>query len=109
MAKDPWRDEQRLIQGLRAQDPLSLEALIQQHARELFYVARLILAEVGSEQDVEECLNDLFLIAWKEVETFDPARGSLRSWLRSHQVYRPQLPAIPAPASVPHRINHGAV
>jgi RNA polymerase sigma factor (sigma-70 family) len=87
MAKDPWRDEQRLIQGLRAQDPLSLEALIQQHARELFYVARLILAEVGSEQDVEECLNDLFLIAWKEVGTFDPARGSLRSWLRMRTRY----------------------
>ena len=30
MAEETWLDEQELIQGLRARDPLSLEALINQ-------------------------------------------------------------------------------
>ena len=80
-AEDTWRDEQRLILGLRAHDPLSLEALIQQYSRELFYFARLVLHGVGSAQDAEECLNDLFVVVWQEFDSFDPARGSLRTWL----------------------------
>jgi RNA polymerase sigma factor (sigma-70 family) len=80
-AEDTWRDEQRLIHGLRAHDPLSLEALINQYSRELFYFARLVLGGVGSAQDAEECLNDLFVVVWQEFDSFDPARGSLRTWL----------------------------
>ena len=69
-AEDTWRNEQRLIHGLRAHDPLILEALLQQYSRELFYLARLSLVGTDSAQDAEECLNDLFLIAWQEIDAF---------------------------------------
>ena len=105
MAEETWLDEQRLIQGLRARDPISLEALITQYSRELFYFARLILAGAGSAQDAEECLNDLFVVVWQEFDAFDPARGSLRTWLmmraryivldRRRQLLRRQLADIP--------------
>jgi len=41
----------------------------------------LILEGVGSAQDAEECVNDLFVTAWQEFDAFDPERGSLRTWL----------------------------
>jgi RNA polymerase sigma factor (sigma-70 family) len=85
--EDTWRDEQRLIHGLRVHDPLSLEALINQYSRELFYFACLILAGVGAAQDAEECLNDLFMTVWQEFDSFDPARGSLRTWLMMRTKY----------------------
>jgi RNA polymerase sigma factor (sigma-70 family) len=87
MAEELWQDEQRLIHGLCAHDPLSLEALIQQYSRELFYFTRLILAGAGSAQDAEECLNDLFVTVWQEFDAFDPARGSLRTWLMMRAKY----------------------
>jgi RNA polymerase sigma factor (sigma-70 family) len=87
MAEETWLDEQQLIQGLRARDPISLEALINQYSRELFYFARLILAGAGSAQDAEECLSDLFIAVWQEFESFDPARGSLRTWLTMRTKY----------------------
>lgn len=87
MAEEIWQDEQRLIQGLRARDPLSLETLINRYSRELFYFARLILAGAGSAQDAEECLNDLFVTVWQEIDSFDPARGSLRTWLTMRTKY----------------------
>lgn len=87
MAEKTWLDEQELIQGLRARDPLSLEALINRYSRELFYFTRLILAGAGSAQDAEECLNDLFITVWQEIESFDPARGSLRAWLTMRAKY----------------------
>ena len=87
MAEETRQDEQCLIQGLRARDPLSLEALIRQYSRELFYIARMLLAEAGSAQDAEECLNDLFVAVWQEFDSFDPARGSLRTWLMMRTRY----------------------
>lgn len=81
MAEETWLDEHRLMEGLCTRDPLSLEALINRYSRELFYFARLILGGAGSVQDAEECLNDLFIVVWQEFESFDPARGSLRTWL----------------------------
>ncbi len=125
MAEKTRLDEQELIQGLRARDPLSLEALINRYSRELFYFARLILAGAGSVQDAEECLSDLFIAVWQEFESFDPARGSLRTWLTMRTKYlaldcrrallRQQpagLPAIPLEYTLaqdqrpPERLKH---
>ena len=87
MIEETWLDDQRLIRGLRAHDHRSLEALIQHYSRELFYFACLILAGVGAAQDAEECLNDLFVTVWQEFDAFDPARGSLRTWLLMRTKY----------------------
>lgn len=87
MVQEGWMDEQRLIQGLRARNPRTLETLIAQYSHELFYFIRLVLEGVGSLQDVEECLNDLFVTVWQEFESFNPARGSLRTWLTMRAKY----------------------
>ncbi len=85
--QEGWLDEQQLIQGLRARDPHILEALIAQYSHELFYLTRLILEGMGTAQDAEECVNDLFVTAWQEFDSFDPTRGSLRTWLTMRARY----------------------
>ncbi len=87
MVQDGWLDEQQLIQGLQARNPHTLEALIAHYSHELFYFIRLILDGVGSVQDAEECLNDLFIAVWQEFDSFDPRRGALRTWLTMRAKY----------------------
>ena len=87
MVQDGWLDESRLVQGLRAHDACILESLIAQYSHELFYFTRLILEGVGSVQDAEECVSDLFLAVWQDFGSFDPARGSLRTWLTMRAKY----------------------
>ncbi len=87
MVQESWLDERELIEGLRARNPLMLQALIVQYSRELFYLIRLILGGVGTEEDAEECANDLFVVIWQEFESFDPARASLRTWLTMRAKY----------------------
>lgn len=77
---EEWSD-QTLYQGLRQHDLCALEALIQRYAREMTYYIRVVLAGIGTTQDAEECANDLFVVAWREIESLDPARGTLRAWL----------------------------
>ena len=84
--QDDWSDD-ALYSGLIRREPRALEALITRYSREISYFIRMVLDGVGTAQDAEECANDLFIIAWQEVDSFDPARGSLHTWLTMRAKY----------------------
>jgi len=83
---EEWTDE-TLYKGLVARDARALEALIRRYSREMSYFIRIVLEGVGTLQDSEECANDLFVAAWQEVDSYDPARASLRTWLTMRAKY----------------------
>ncbi len=86
MIRYDWTDE-NLVQHLHEHDPEALETLISRYSRELFYFIRLVLDSVGVAQDAEECVNDLFVAVWQEIDTFDANRGTLRTWLTMRAKY----------------------
>ena len=86
MVRQNWSDEE-LVQRLLERDPDALETLIFRYSREVFYFIRLVLDGIGVTQDAEECVNDLFVAVWQEIDTFDPERGTLRTWLTMRAKY----------------------
>src|SRR6266702_1307707 len=86
MIRQDWSDED-LAERLHRRDPEALETLIFRYSRELFYFIRLVLDGVGVTQDAEECVNDLFVAVWQEIDTFDPVRATLRTWLMMRAKY----------------------
>src|SRR5256714_12435552 len=72
---------------LQERDPDALETLISRYSREIFYFIRLVLDGIGVAQDAEECVNDLFITVWQEIDTFDSERGTLRTWLTMRAKY----------------------
>ncbi len=83
---DDWPDE-TLYTGLIERNSRALETLIRRYSREMSYFIRLVLDHAGTPQDVEECANDLFVAVWQEIEGYDPARGSLRTWITMRAKY----------------------
>ncbi|BCL82872.1 sigma-70 family RNA polymerase sigma factor [Ktedonobacteria bacterium brp13] len=86
MVRHEWSDED-LAQRLHERNPEALETLISRYSREVFYFIRLVLDNVGVAQDAEECLNDLFVAVWQEIDSFDASRGALRTWLTMRAKY----------------------
>jgi RNA polymerase sigma factor (sigma-70 family) len=86
MVRPDWSDDD-LVKRLRERDPEALETLISRYSREVFYFIRLVLDGVGVTQDAEECVNDLFVAVWQEIESFDSGRGTLRTWLTMRAKY----------------------
>src|SRR5947209_12546230 len=80
MVRQEWSDDD-LVQRLHERDPEAWETLISRYSREMFYFIRLVLDGIGVAQDAEECVNDLFVAVWQEIDTFDSGRGTLRTWL----------------------------
>src|SRR5260370_32289006 len=104
MVRQNWTDDD-LARRLHEHDPDALETLISRYSREVFYFIRLVLDGIGVVQDAEECVNDLFVAVWQEIGSFDPQRGTLRTWLtmrakyialdRRRQLCRRQLHSLP--------------
>src|SRR5690348_18495474 len=60
---------------------------MRRYSREMSYFIRVVLDGVGTSQDAEECASDLFIVVWQEIGSFDPVRGSLRTWLTMRAKY----------------------
>jgi RNA polymerase sigma factor (sigma-70 family) len=86
MVRQDWSDED-LARGLQSRDPEALETLISRYSREIFYFTRGVLDGIGVAQDAEECVYDLFMAVWQEVDSFDAERGTLRTWITMRAKY----------------------
>jgi RNA polymerase sigma-70 factor (ECF subfamily) len=86
MLLQSWSDED-LAKRLQERDLAAFETLISRYSREIFYFVRLVLDGIGVAQDAEECVNDLFITVWQEIDTFDSERGTLRTWLTMRAKY----------------------
>jgi RNA polymerase sigma-70 factor (ECF subfamily) len=68
-----------LIQRCVAGDQVAARALHDEHSPALFRLAFLLLQNV---QDAEEATQDTFVYAFRRLNQFDPARGTLAVWLK---------------------------
>jgi RNA polymerase sigma-70 factor (ECF subfamily) len=71
-------DDAVLVDRLRSGDERALATIYQRHAASVLGLARQILGDTAR---AEEIAQTVFLRIWEQPDRFDPARGSLRSFL----------------------------
>ncbi len=74
-------DDMTLLESVRSRDEKAIHKLMKTYNRLLWSIAAGILRGVGNEQDVEECVSDVWLALWQKPEGYDPQRGSLKTYL----------------------------
>jgi RNA polymerase sigma-70 factor (ECF subfamily) len=57
--------------------------LIDEHGRLVWAVCGAILRNVGTVQDIEECVADVFIEIWRSPGKFNPERGEMTAFLKS--------------------------
>lgn len=67
-----------LWQRLKLHDESAMGELYDRYSKLVFRVAHQVLRDPGTSDDV---LQDVFLQLWRVPEAFDPAKGSLATWL----------------------------
>jgi len=68
----------RLVADLAVGDVAALAALYDRYGALAYALAMRVVGDPGKAEDV---VQEAFLNVWRKAGTFDPARGSLRSWL----------------------------
>lgn len=71
--------EQNFIQQLQKRNERALEYVMFRYGGLVKSVARRFLGNMG--EDVEECVNDVFLAIWEHSGDFFPERGSFANWI----------------------------
>lgn len=69
-----------LLSAVKAGTPRALERFQATYTPLVRYIITPILPDP---RDREECLTDVFLLVWQHISRYDPAKGSLTTWLTS--------------------------
>ena len=72
--------DERLLSAVARSDLRALEALYERYKSAGYSLAYRIVGERGAAEDV---LQDAFLAVWRRAKSFQPERGSVRTWLFS--------------------------
>ena len=76
---DPRRAEEAvLLERIREQDERAIEALYERYSGPLYSLAYQV---TGGDRFAQDVVQEVFVAVWKNAGRFDPARGSLSSWL----------------------------
>jgi len=71
-------DDGLLAERIRSGDRVALGEVYDRHASAALAVALRIVAD---REQAEDLVHDAFVATWQKIDRFDPARGSLRSWI----------------------------
>ena len=72
--------DEKIIKAIHDRDEKMMATVIDKYSRLLWKVASNILANI-SEQEIEECIADVYVDLWNNPGKFDPDKGKLSSYL----------------------------
>jgi RNA polymerase sigma-70 factor, ECF subfamily len=72
------RRERRLAAGLRRSDPAALREIYEDHGGSTF---GYLVSAMGDRAAAEDVQQEVFLEVWRRGASYDPARGSLSTWI----------------------------
>ena len=74
-------NDEKIIQAIQCSDETAMDYAINKYSRLMWSIVSAVLKNTASEQDMEECVADVFIYLWNHPEKFDPRRGKLKVWL----------------------------
>ena len=73
--------EKNIIDANKAGDEQAMQKIICRYSRLLWSIVGAVLSQVGTTEDMEECVADVFIDLWEHPQKYDENRGSLKAWL----------------------------
>lgn len=70
-----------IIQKISNGDQEALSYMMDTYNKLLWVVVGGILGNIGTTQDIEECISDVFIEVWKRPKAFDKQKGTLKNFL----------------------------
>lgn len=72
---------EELQQGIESHNSRIYEILIDEYGKLLWIVASGVLENVGTKEDIEDCVAESFAYLWENPKKYDATRGSIKTYL----------------------------
>ncbi|SDZ20415.1 sigma-70 family RNA polymerase sigma factor [Bacillus sp. 166amftsu] len=76
-------DDRELVDEIKKQNTEALDQLILQYSKLIYGVIGSVLGERHERVEIEECYNDVLLILWYKIDSFQIKKGQLKNWIIS--------------------------
>lgn len=73
--------EKNIIDAIKAGDEQAMQKIICRYSRLLWSIVGAVLSQVGTTENMEECVADVFIDLWEHPQKYDESRGGLKAWL----------------------------
>ncbi|MCI7656774.1 RNA polymerase sigma factor [Anaerotignum sp.] len=73
--------EKKIMDDIKAGDEQAMQKVICRYSRLLWSIVGAVLSQVGTAEDMEECVADVFIDLWEHPQKYEESRGSLKGWL----------------------------
>jgi len=81
-------NEDNFIIELKKKNPKALEYVFDKYCN---YIHKVVFSVFGSEQYfayIDECINDIFMCLWNNIDKFDEEKGSFKYWFKAVAKYK---------------------
>lgn len=69
------------MDDIKAGDEQAMQKVICRYSRLLWSIVGAVLSQVGTAEDMEECVADVFIDLWEHPQKYEESRGGLKGWL----------------------------
>ncbi|GAA0182232.1 sigma-70 family RNA polymerase sigma factor [Clostridium sediminicola] len=76
------------IEAIRNKDASALEQIMNEYGKFVYALAYRILNGLASKEDIEECVSDVFVSVWNDIDDFSKSRGSFKTWILIKTKYK---------------------
>ncbi|KUO51133.1 MAG: hypothetical protein APF76_16710 [Desulfitibacter sp. BRH_c19] len=73
--------DENVIQQLKYKNQDALEYIMDTYSAGVYGLACNILKDLGQQEDIEECVSDVFVSVWEDCHHYNPIKGSIKTWL----------------------------
>ena len=70
-----------LMQRIQNGERDALSFMMDSYSKLLWVIVGAILSNVGTAQDIEECISDVYVHVWSNPKSYSPERGTLKTYL----------------------------
>ena len=70
-----------LVEKIKNGDQEAFKHMIEMYSKLLWVIVGGILGNIGTVQDIEECISDVFIDIWKKPKMFNKQKGTLKNLL----------------------------
>lgn len=73
--------DKEMVLAIKNGDEAAIARAMQKYSRLLWSIAGAVLINAASEQEIEECVADVFIYLWQNPDKYSAEKGRLSAWL----------------------------
>ena len=73
--------DRNVIKEMKRRNQAAIEFIIDQYSRSVYSIVHNILRPLGTKEDIEECVSEIFTEVWNRCDSYSKERGSIKTWI----------------------------